>query len=99
MNRAVQLRMRKRVNAHRRWSAEYVGGESGTDVKYTCRTCGYSEVKALNTTAGMAKRLASYHNDGAGAHGICSRCTRKVRDELYPLPRKGHKSCHKEKTK
>jgi hypothetical protein len=85
-HRKLALRMRKRVNAMRRWDAEYV---DGVKIKYTCRICGFSRTREHKTTPGMARKLAAYQNHGGGATGICPRCTKKSRDELYPLPKKG----------
>ena len=33
------------------------------------------------------RKFADYQNDSSGANGVCKRCTKKLRDERYPLPK------------
>lgn len=88
--RKLRLNLRRKVSVQRRFSVEYLG--DGTE-KVTCRTCGWSDTqKVLSNPRGpaisippkLAERLSKYRSNG-GVTGICPRCTKKLRDERYPL--------------
>lgn len=79
---------RRLIRVRRRFSVEYLGG---TQLKYTCRTCGHATVKDMNdghaSISPLAvEKLAKYQDQGGGASGICDRCTKRARDEKFPLP-------------
>ena len=86
--RRLLLQVRKTVNPQRRFHVEYVDGDR---VKYTCKTCGHviisriGNAKNVSLPPALVKKLARYQNDGNGATGKCPACTKKARDERYPL--------------
>lgn len=75
--------LRKGVKVMRRFTVEAVGEDQE---KTTCTTCGWSETKPHGITdKSLAKRLTAYRAQGGGVTGVCPRCTKKARDEKYPL--------------
>lgn len=52
---------------------------------WTCKTCGYKWETWQVIAAALAKKMENYWKDGAS--GYCPKCTKKSRDERYPLPR------------
>lgn len=82
----VRRQNRKRIKVRVRFSAEYVGEDL---IRYTCRRCGFSKIQrpgkskyALSHDG--VRKLAAYQDQGGGAGGICSRCTKRKRDRQYP---------------
>lgn len=84
--RKLLLQQRRRLKARRRFDAEYLGDLT---VRFTCRTCGKSNTNTYKagTNERMLKKLIPYWND-TGASGVCPTCTKKLRDERYPLHKK-----------
>jgi hypothetical protein len=84
--------MRSRINIHAWLKCEYLGEGR---FRYTCQTCSRSHVLdqrlpggalPFGGHAGMIKRImVDYRNQGQGMRGICPRCTKRARDERYPL--------------
>lgn len=88
----LRRRLRAKIGCRRRFSVEHLGDDQ---LKYTCRTCGWSKVQRPGGkkvpydpkhpySAELVKKLASYQDQGGGAGGICPACTEKERDRQYP---------------
>lgn len=88
----VRRRNRARIHCRRRFSVEHLGEDQ---LKYTCRTCGWSKAqrpggeKAVYDprdpySSEIVKKLAAYQDQGGGASGTCPACTQKERDRQYP---------------
>lgn len=89
--RRLLLQLRRRLRVQRRFRVQYNGG---TVFQYTCTTCGTAEDQAMLDPAGKPlyggdekalARFAAYQDQGGGVSGVCDTCTRRARDERYPL--------------
>lgn len=90
--RRLLLALRKHVQAKTYFAVAYLGGRV---VCYTCKTCGYSHQgpyladklgKDAPTDEAFIRRRVAYENQAPGMADICPRCTKRKRDERYPLP-------------
>jgi hypothetical protein len=81
--RRLLLALRRRVKAHRRFAVEDLG--SGR-VRLTCRTCGtVTEDTPDKVGEAGARLLADWWGKRKTIGGTCETCTRRERDERYPL--------------
>lgn len=89
--RKLALNLRKGVHVIRRMRMEHLGGGV---IRWTCLTCGWTTDKGAELPDGstipaqLAEKLAKYQMTNSTAVGECERCTRKARDQRYPLPPK-----------
>lgn len=92
--RRALLNMRKTIRAHRHFDVELL--PDGRE-KQTCRTCGKSVVHdpwkcpdGSTVSLAMREKLTKYRTSGSGVGGVCPTCTKRARDERYPLPKAGN---------
>jgi hypothetical protein len=89
--RRLLLTLRRQLNPIRRFDVNYLN--EGV-VEFTCRECGAKKRRDYNTL-----KLKPYVSHSfletkllplwkqCGSQGHCKRCTKKLRDERYPLPK------------
>ena len=76
------------MRSSRRLDVTYLGDGRET---LTCRECGHQEtqtvggVKPGQVDPRMLEKLGRYRASPSGILGECEACTRKMRDERYPL--------------
>lgn len=81
---AVACAARARLVVHSNFTIELVSVKPYIE-KQTCRTCGWVTTLELPAAMGASVRFAAYRNQGAGVSGRCDGCTKRKRDERYPL--------------
>jgi hypothetical protein len=83
--------LRKRINVSTRLNVEAAG--DGKE-RLICRKCGWTKVQNVGdmTDEQIAQsnktfldKLVAYRGHSGGIWGICEACTRRVRDEQYPM--------------
>lgn len=80
--RRLLLKLRRTVSIATRQTAI---GTQGKTVTYRCERCGTISTKDLPSEFG-AKLMARWHGQANGsATGVCKVCTKRARDEKYPL--------------
>lgn len=84
--RRLFLQLRKQIKIRRRLSAELLVVEpQRSQYRWTCKTCGHRFKRWEAVAAPLAKKMERYWQDG-GTSGYCPVCTKRHRDERYPLP-------------
>lgn len=90
------LAKRRQVRVRRQVTAEVVERRPETTVfRFFCvgtrntPGCGKSWTAEKRIPGSMADRFARYWSRNSGnAHGVCPHCTKRARDERFPLPKK-----------
>jgi hypothetical protein len=87
--RRARLNLRRRIRRMTHHSVEWIEGT--TLFRYKCKTCAHVSTTDMKgrTPPGPSGpaygKYAAYQNQGAGAQGTCPACTKRARDEKYPL--------------
>lgn len=89
LRRKLLIRLRRRVKSTRRLAVELL--EDGRE-KLTCKKCNHSWAhqpwKSPDGTVHrnvITDRLSRYRAANGGVTGECTKCTKALRDERYPL--------------
>jgi len=76
------LRLRRRIRIRRRMFAV---GRDGLAIIYVCSECGTRSTTVYSNPF-EADLFERYHSrENGGCEGVCPKCTKKRRDERFPL--------------
>lgn len=82
--RKLLLMLRRRTKPLRRFNVALECDH--VTVRFTCKTCGKSHSADYgNVAPAIREKLVAYQNDNNGLSGYCPHCTKKARDERWPL--------------